>query len=132
MKRLTVSRIRERAGHAAGIRRAIAEVNTRIEAYNRVVREAADDVAAALSDLNEQIEQTISWRDEIVGEMNQYLDDRSDRWRESDAGQNYADWIREFEELEIEAIDLTFPDALEELPGDLPDVVESLPDAPSQ
>lgn len=58
-----------------------------IEAYNEIVQEAE------------------GWRSDIVGEMDAYYEDRSEKWQEGDTGSAYFDWKSEWENEELSEID---------------------------
>lgn len=47
--------------------------------------------------------QANKWR-ELVGEMQQYFDDRSEKWQEGDSGDEYQAWIDSVEE-QADALD---------------------------
>lgn len=132
VRKLSADRIREREAHAAAVRAALLELNNRIVARNRIVQEADADVDSALDNLNEQIEKAAAWRDEVVEEMRDYADARSDRWRGGESGQAHEAWMAEYDGLSLETLTIRFPDAVDELDEDLPETLEALSDAPDQ
>jgi chromosome segregation ATPase len=99
-----MKRLREAGEHIAP---AIEAANAAIDAYN-----------AILADVE-------TWRDEIVGEMESYVEERSEKWHESDAASEYSDWKGEFEGLDASEID-----ALDIPETELADNLEALPDQP--
>ena len=80
-------------------------------------------VEQALAELNEKIAEARDFRDSIVNSMEEYMLDRSDKWQDSDAGQNYSDWKDNWENAELEEIELSNDFS--------PDVLAELEDAPN-
>ena len=66
---------------------AITLLNQSIETYNEALADAA------------------LFRDEVVGDMDDYMGERSEKWEESDSGQAYTSWKDEWEGLDLEPID---------------------------
>ena len=65
---------------------ATAEANSKIEAYNTVLGDAS------------------SFAEEVAGEIESYIDERSEKWHESDAAQTYADWFRAWQGVDFSDI----------------------------
>lgn len=95
------------------------ELEESISKYNEAVSEAFKEVAEAKDALNEAIKDGASFRDDIVSEMDEYVGDRSEKWQESDAAQEYESWKSEWEQCELEEIDIEEPTEL-----DMPDFNE--------
>lgn len=71
------------------------------------------EIEAASNALNDAISQFESFREDVRGDMESYASERSDRWRESDAGSAYDDWMAEWDE---EVCDEAQPRELEYYP----------------
>lgn len=84
-----------------------------LNAFNDTIDEHMDLVGEALDALNEALSALRDYRDEIVGEMRAYMDAKSERWAESEAGENYATWVSAWEEADLEDLDMS------ERPADL-------------
>ena len=54
-----------------------------------------DDLAVQY---NEKLQEIHELRDEIREEMQTYFDEKSEKWQESDAGQDFQTWIESWEE----------------------------------
>src|SRR5262249_45903010 len=100
---------------AEALRNTIAEINAAIE----------EKVNPAIEAYNEALMAATEFRDEIVSDMETYADERSDKWREGDAGSNYESWKGEWEGIdlgelnaieEIEEPDLSHAESIEQLP----------------
>jgi chromosome segregation ATPase len=103
---------------------AVEEVNRAHDAYDDAVRELNEKIAA----VNEKIEGMVAFAQDIASEIEGYMDERSDTWRESDKGRAYEDWLQEWQCVEG---DLPEVDTVETTDLDLPgtDSFENLPDA---
>src|SRR5262245_25912387 len=91
---------------------AIGDFNTERERYNEIVNEAQ------------------GFAEDIASQIEGYMDERSDKWREGDRGQEYEAWLSVWQN------DLAF-DEVEELEepgmpdgGDLADELENAQEAP--
>ena len=92
--------------------------------------EARGDLENAVSDYNQIVADAAAWRDEIVSEMEDYANERSEKWPESDAGQAFESWKQEWESASIEEADVEIPEPVDlDLPCD--DDLDGLPDEAS-
>jgi uncharacterized phage infection (PIP) family protein YhgE len=86
------------------------QVTSAVEAANARVSEANDAITA----YNEVLSEVESFRDEMVGKMEDYVGERSEKWQESDAASSYQDWQSEWENIDIAEVtpieDITIPD----------------------
>ena len=62
----------------------------------------------------------------MSGEMQGYIDDRSEKWQEGERGQAYMAWQQEFSDNDLEAIELDQPEPLELSTGDQTEILEGL------
>ena len=127
MKRLTKERKERLAGFVTGLQAVNMDID---EAYEELER-AHEKFCETLDRFNEGLAEAVEFRDEIVGEMNDYADDKSEKWQDGDAGQSYREWINEWENCELSEVDK--PD-MPEKPSELEDRVaqlENLPDEPA-
>jgi hypothetical protein len=77
---------------------AVKEVLTKINALIN------DELNPAISEYNGIIADAEEFRNEIVGRMDDYVDGRSEKWSESEAGENYTSWKDEWEGISFEEI----------------------------
>src|SRR5262245_1375935 len=66
---------------------AMEEYNAELEKYNAVVVEAE------------------TWGSEVTGDMQSYMDEKSERWQESEAGTTYGEWKDTWEGIDYAQID---------------------------
>jgi hypothetical protein len=113
MKRLSKDQLATRNELVKRLRDAAGAIETAIDTTNGVI----DEYNAILADVE-------SFRDEVVGEMETYYDERSEKWQETDAGSSYQDWKSQFEALDVDQLeqleldDLKLADDLEEFPDE--------------
>jgi hypothetical protein len=101
-----------------------------------IARVAAVKAVDAMNDkirvYNSLLEDARELRDGVVADMEEYMGDRSDRWRESEASQTYEEWKSAWEYAELDDVDM--PDfEVDDLPGqesDHADALENLPATP--
>ena len=124
MKRLSKAQEQTRSELLERLRKAQSEMAAEVDKAN----EAVGAVNAAIDSYNEALSDVETFRDEITGDMESYADERSDKWRDSDAGSNYDSWKSEWDNLdtsevahaeEIEEPDLSHADDLEALPSEV-------------
>jgi hypothetical protein len=100
---------------------AFKKLETAIEEYNDATRGAWEDVETALGSLNETATETVEtvqgWGEEITA----YVEEKSERWQESDRGEAFIAWGEEFENFSIDV-----PEIDEPTPTEIPDTVGPL------
>lgn len=90
---------------------------------------AHETLVNAVDEYNGAIQEVAEWRDGIVSEMQDYYDERSERWQEGDAGQEYDSWKDEWENGDFEELETPeLPDQPEGAPAI--DAIDNLPDEP--
>lgn len=113
----------------AAIEKAKDELNTDIESFNIDMEEVRDEVRRSLQKYNDELAKLKDLYSELAGTAREYYDERSDTWREGDAGQAYSDWCDEMENVDLEPIEIEFPDELGE--PDYPELEELVPTEPN-
>ena len=101
-----------------------------ISVYNAAVEAAKAPVLEALEKYNEVVEEARGFVEDIANTADGVFDDRSEKWREGDKGQEAREWIDAWQNEPFDAIEITFPDELE-LPDDESDHdgrLENLPE----
>jgi uncharacterized protein YukE len=102
------------------------ELNEAIQAFNAEVTALhARLLQPKVAEVNVAVSLANAFVEEIHGEQESYFDERSDTWREGDAGSEYENWKNEWElsldELELEdpapfdEVDMTDADEFENL-----------------
>lgn len=62
-----------------------------------VIDEAQQKIEAAISEIEEKRGEVHAILDDLASEAQNYYDERSDKWRDGDAGSEYQDWISNIE-----------------------------------
>lgn len=96
-------------------------------ALNKAVAEI-EGLNAIIAQYNEKLGEAETWREEITSDMQSYIDERSDKWQEGEAGSEYSEWLDTFVELSFDAVEeVIIPDLPEFV---LAQQIEDLPDQP--
>lgn len=78
--------------------------------------DAVNALNEAIADLNGTVTDMNTFKDEIVQQMDDYFDEKSEKWQEGDTGSAYSEWKGEWEQLSIDQMeeialgDNTLPD----------------------
>jgi len=123
MKKISKDQIKRRDELQGKLQSLMADLETACEAYNEALREKWSAIDDALGEYNEAIGEVNEWQQEIASDIQSYMDDRSEKWLESDKAQEYESWREEFED-EIEEVKLEQPEELGT--SDLEDLSEAL------
>jgi len=114
------------------------KLETALEEYNSVLEsEWNGGLEGVLSDYNEAVGEANEWKQEVAQEIQDWMDERSDKWQESPAAEKYQTWKEPFEE-EFQTAELERPENVEvEEPGeltldDVEDVAELLGGLPEE
>jgi hypothetical protein len=122
MKRLSKAQEAAKAALIEALGKAVTDVNAAVEKVNSEIEATLNPAIEAYNSILADVE---TFRDEIVGEMETYYDERSDKWREGDAGSNYESWKGDWEGLDISELDAV--EVIEEPGMSHGDELEALP-----
>lgn len=100
-------------------------LETLIQEYNADMENWRVKVGRAVDELNDAIDNANIWRGELAGDVQAYVDDRTEAWLESDKGQATQSWIDELN-TEIEQVEFDLPEEIE-LERDPTDELEQTP-----
>lgn len=131
MKHLTKKQIEDIESHRA-----------KLEDARRIIEEA---ISKAQAIVDEAIEEVNGWREdavesirEIYGKTEDFFDERSDNWKDGDAGSSYMEWMGAIDEaattledelsIDIAALASDELDAIEQWSG----ILEEIPHAPDE
>lgn len=113
MKSLKKNDIEKRDEYAKKLREQAATLKARLVLFNSEMQRLFEaDVAPALADYNALLEEVSGWREDLLNEMNDYYDARSEKWQESDAATNFEAWRDEYEGIDLDEVELPAPDPL--------------------
>lgn len=130
MKKLSKTQLKERDKLTTDINEAHCDLEAAINAYNTAIGEAKSKVEEALTAYNEKITAAREFCEQIVSDMESYEGDRSEKWADSDAGSAFADWKSEWENVQLDDVELEFPDEME-IPENVQETIDMLPEEAS-
>jgi len=129
MNKLSRRHLLEKAAHQEALAQARATLEVEVNAFNESLTQARTKVEAAQEALNERVREAKEWCDGVQDDAQQAYDARSERWREGDAGQEYAQWLEALSP-DLPEVELEFPEDLEPLDDDHADLLDQVPDEP--
>lgn len=98
IKQNDFDRLREYAGHLDDIRNELEDI----------IAKAQQQVEEALSRANDYIDEANGFVGDLASEAETYYDERSDNWRDGDAGSTYCDWLSEIQNCANELNSINF------------------------
>ena len=115
MKKINKHQIAERERIKEELESKKDEISKRISVANGVISEANEwvgkvndeinSVNEAIAEYNAAISDAGTWAEEIAGEIQSYMDDRSDKWQGSDAADVYREWLEPYEGLSFQEVE---------------------------
>lgn len=85
-----------------------------VNAYNEAMAKAFEAVAAARDAYNEAVSDARGMVEDLVSDRRSEWEDKSEKWQESDKGQDAERWISEWEGIDLEEVEVSEPEAIEE------------------
>lgn len=101
MKKLSKPDVAELNEIVEELNSAAEAVSTAIEQANEKVGEAND----AINEYNACLEKATEYRDRIVGQMEDFFSEKSEKWQEGDAGSAYDEWKSEWDNIDFAEVD---------------------------
>lgn len=126
--RLTRTESRDLARHAEALETGYEAVQTAFDALLEQLREAVSTFnREVVVPYNETVEAAGEFLAEVHGRLEDEYDDKSDRWRDSDAGSEAASMVNEWD-ISLDALDLVEIIEPELSAGSQADVIRELPE----
>ena len=115
-----------------------ANVQDALDAYQETMAAAWSAVEDAQDAYTAKLSEVGEWRDDQVAEMEDEIDNHSEKWVEGDRGKAFVAWKEEYESLELDEVALEMPEPVElDEPDDLEldvedpsEALSALPDEP--
>jgi len=114
-----------------------AAVEAAIEAYNsKLDDEWGSGLGPMIEDYNAAVADATQWKQEVAQSIQDYMDERSEKWQEGEAAQRYSAWRDEYDG-DVSTFDVERPDDIsieepEEIAFDLDDAAELLEQLPEE
>jgi hypothetical protein len=127
MKAVGKADLKERDEIVERLRSRRRDLDEAIAKFNDAALDAWGKVDGCREAYNEAIGDANSWKAEVAGDIQEFIDGRSDKWRESDKGSAYEAW-REAYEDETESVEIDQPEDLSLDEDDAAENLERLPE----
>jgi hypothetical protein len=112
--KISNEQLARRRALAADLRERGRALNIAIAAFNREIAPLVQHVAEALDSYNESLQRARDLADNIAAAAQEAFDAKSDKWQDSDKGEQVRHWIEQWE-MNLDEVDLDFPAVLEEI-----------------
>lgn len=129
MKKLSKTQLAEKQRLVDKLAEAKADLDAKIQKYNQTVAEAFKEVEDEVEAYNNVLQEVRDFTQGVVSEMEDYASGRSEKWQESDAGQQHEEWKTQWEAIDsdLEDYEAEEPEQLDE-PSSGIEEFENLPD----
>jgi seryl-tRNA synthetase len=97
--------------------------------YNDEVAELRPSVEEAVTEFNNLLGEIRQLVSDIVTRGNESIDQKSDKWQESEKGEAAREWVDAWDGLDLSDLDFSWPDELE---IDVPEYDSELEDLPKE
>lgn len=127
MTKLSKANIKERDALCVKLRAAHDALEAAVEAFNAALAAEWEKVEMARDAYNAEIQDANSWRSELAQEVQDYIDDKSDKWQEGDKGQAVSAFKDALGE-DLPEVELEQPEELRFDHEATADVIEQMPE----
>lgn len=119
MKKLSEQQIKEQEIYIVKIKELQEKLTEEIDRFNKQVSDMWQrKVGRAAEKLNETLRDADSFREQVHAEMEEYFEERSEKWQTSEEGEKFSAWLDSWEAL-IDEVELEEP-----VPIDPPDMMD--------
>lgn len=130
--KLSKNEIERRDGFATSLRELEGKIEDAFREYNEAIKTLQEPVNRLIEEYNEVIEAARGFAEDIANEAQCVIDDKSERWQDGDKGQAAVAWQQEYENVELEAVEFSWPEDVEPSGFDRADFIEALPAEPEE
>ncbi len=131
MKKLSKADEEKKYNLLSQLRDAERKVNDEIAKYNDKLVLLKLPVEVAIANMNEVVESINGFLEDLYTEVNNYYDERSEKWQESDVGQAYLEWRDKLQET-LEDVSIELPERIDDLEYDPINDFEEIPNSPEE
>lgn len=125
MKTLSNSAVKAFDKHSTEVSSKFDELTKAIVAFNQELVELYQPVTEALKAYNLAIVDANEFRSGITDTQINYMEARSDKWKESDEGTSYSQWSDQWSQ-ELDQVSIDDPTSLEEPADEAADILSEL------
>lgn len=127
MKSISKNQQKQLDAHSVAVAAAYSVLETAVDDFNEKLSEEKEKLENAEAAYNEVVEAAEGFRAEVHSDMNDYFDERSEKWQEEN--DSYAQWMAAWAE-ELDKIDLDLPSDVDLDDGSVHDRIEEWPVEP--
>lgn len=128
--KLTQKEITDREGIKTELENAWTAVEDAVAEYNETVNEAKSKITSVVESYNNVLGEAAVWSASIMERLNCEFEEKTEKWQESERGQNVSAMISEYENFSLDDISVDWPDDLA-IENPEPDL-EALPEEAEQ
>lgn len=133
MKKLTKEQVLNKAALIEALANVRADLEQAVTEFNeQILARFNDDVQGELDKLNAVLQRIKTFAEEVANDIDDYVNERSEKWQEGDQGQKYEAWKDAWRDFDADEVTLHPPEELEMPDCPDPDELEALPDKPGQ
>lgn len=111
------------------LQNAFDDLQEAVDIFNSVVNVGWTNLQIPINNYNEAISEANEWQSGIATEIQDYIDEKSEKWQEGEKGQAYASWKEQYEE-ELETVELEKPDEVTFDNDNPSELLDQKPDEP--
>ena len=111
----------------AALREAADKITEAVDAYKEALVAPTAAVEAAVAAYNAALAEASEFAQEVSGRIGDDIDEKSEKWQESEKGEAAGAWRDAWDELSLDDIEIEFPDEIE---FDTPEHADELENAP--
>jgi predicted nucleic acid-binding Zn-ribbon protein len=108
--KLTKHDAARRAEHVEKLTEAAAKLEDAVVVFNAGLEQLKGPLTAALAEYNSVLAEARGFAEDIASQADSELDEKSERWRDSDRGQAAVAFKDEWEGLALDELELELPD----------------------
>ena len=127
MKKLTA----DMAGKREQFAKELSELFSTVEEHYTKVDDAVTAYNLCVEEFNTKLSDVAEFIVEVTTEMENYADDKSDKWKEGDAGEAFEQWKSTWEEFDADPLELMeLPSIQDTTASGAADALNALPSEP--
>lgn len=96
-----------------------------ISAYNAAVALAYAELAPKVASYNAYMQECAEWRDEVKQDLEEYVENRSEKWQESDTATAYSNWLGELQ-IDFDTVEIDEPEEVEFNPENYEEIISQI------
>jgi hypothetical protein len=130
--KLDKGEIARRDGYANDLRETASKLEDAVREYNEAVMTLRAPIETLLAEYNEKLEEARGFAEDIATTAEGAFDDKSEKWQEGDKGQAVAEWKDAWTSIELEPMEIVWPEDLEDPELEHAFMLEALPVEPEE